>query len=220
MARLVLFDLDGTLLDSAPDLIGAAQRMRAARGLAPARTEDVRPTVSSGGRGILGAAFGLQADDPEYPAMLAEFLDIYSRHLAEGTRFFPGVPELLDALDARGILWAVVTNKRSVYTTPVTQAYGLAGRAAAIVSGDTAPKAKPHPDPAVYAMRACGGIPPQDTVFVGDDRRDIACGRNAGCRTIAVRYGYLGIGEDIGTWGADAIADTPERLRQLLLDTF
>lgn len=211
----VLFDLDGTLVDSAPDLAGAANDLRIARGLDPLPLERLRPMVGAGARGMVGTAFGLQPHDEGFVALRDEFLDRYAGRLLEQTRLFPAVAELLDAIEAAGLAWGVVTNKATRFTLPLVEGLGLHHRAAALVCGDTTPHAKPHPEPLWEAARRLG-MAPQQCVYIGDDLRDILAGRAAGMATLAAGWGYLGEGEPIERWGADLVLNSPPQLLKWL----
>ena len=208
MTACVLFDLDGTLADTAPDLAAALNKMRADRGLAPMPLDPLRRMASSGARGLLGVGFGLKPGDADYEAHRLEFLDNYERALHVHTRLFDGVPELLKKLEAMPRKWGVVTNKASRFTDPLARSIGFTQRASCVVSGDTTPHAKPHPAPLLHAARV-SGVDPAQCIYVGDDLRDIQAGRAAGMRTLAVTWGYLGEGEPPVQWGADAVIDTP-----------
>jgi phosphoglycolate phosphatase len=210
----VLFDLDGTLIDSAPDLGAAADQMRIDRGLASLPLERYRPMAGSGARGMLAVAFGITPDAPGFAALREEFFLHYEARMLRDTRAFPGVAELVDALGGRGLRWGVVTNKSARFTDPLTRAIGLFATAGTIVSGDTTPHFKPHPAPLLAAARGLG-IAPQACVYVGDDERDILAGRAAGMRTIAAAYGYLGEPAEAARWGADAIIASPIQLLEL-----
>lgn len=205
--RAMLFDLDGTLADTAPDLAAAANAMRIARGLEPAPFDGLRQVASHGARGLLRVAFGMAPDDTDYEAMRVEFLARYEAALAVHTRLFDGVPEVLDALDRHDIPWGIVTNKAMRFTDPLTKLLGLAGRAGAIVSGDTTPFTKPHPASLMHAAHLLS-LPPSDCVYVGDDLRDIEAGRAAGMRTIAAAWGYCGATAPT-QWQADAVLAHP-----------
>ncbi len=213
----VLFDLDGTLVDSAPDLAAAVDKMRTDRGMPSLPYADYRPWVGAGARGMVDVAFGVTPADPAFDALRDEFLDNYERCLTERTRPFDGVPELLVQLQQRGLVWGVVTNKAARFTEPLTQAMPLFASAGAIVSGDTTPHAKPHPAPLLEAARRLG-VAPETCVYVGDDERDIVAGRAAGMTTVAATYGYLGARSDTTQWGADAAIYSPSALLQLLAD--
>ena len=206
--RAVLFDLDGTLVDSAPDLGSAADRMRLARGMPSLPLEDYRPHAGSGARGMLGVAFGMSSDHGDYEILREEFYCQYEACLTEQTRAFTGVAELLEALLQRGLRWGVVTNKAQRFSTPLTRAMPLFASASTIISGDTTPHIKPHPAPLLEAARRLN-LAPIDCVYVGDDARDILAGRAAGMTTVAARYGYLGPGADVALWGADAEVNSP-----------
>jgi N-acetyl-D-muramate 6-phosphate phosphatase len=206
--RAVLFDLDGTLADTAGDLGAALNDVRAGLGLPPLHTDTLRPHASAGARGMIGAGIGIVPDDPRYESLRAAFLGHYERRLDETTRLFDGVPELLAAIEARGLRWAIVTNKATRFTSPVVASLGLDARAGAIVCGDTTPHAKPHPEPLLHAARTLG-VDPADCVYVGDDLRDIVAGNAAGMASIVAGWGYLGFGQHPREWPASARAECP-----------
>jgi phosphoglycolate phosphatase len=214
-ARAVLFDLDGTLIDSAPDLGAAADKMRTDRGLPSLPLASYRPMAGAGARGMIGVAFGYGADHPDYEALKQEFLANYEACMTERTRAFDGVAELLDALAQLGLDWGVVTNKVERFALPLTQHMTLFASARAVVGGDTTPHAKPHPAPLLEAARRLD-LPPAHCIYVGDDERDILAGHAAGMRTVAARYGYLGLKGDTLSWGAHAHIDTPLELLKWL----
>lgn len=211
----VLFDFDGTLADTAPDLTAAVNQMRHARGLAPAPYEKLRPLASAGARGLIGGAFGIGPDDREFAAMREEFLANYAANLRVETALFPGIDAVLDDLDARGVRWGIVTNKVARLTDPLVKLMHLDTRAACVVSGDTTPYSKPHPAPLLHAAEALG-IDATRVVYVGDDLRDVQAGHAAGMATIAAAYGYCGNIEPPAQWNADFVADTAEALFALL----
>jgi phosphoglycolate phosphatase len=200
-AAVVLFDLDGTLADTAGDLAGALNRMRGERGLPPITLDALRPHASSGARGLLGAGMGIAAEHADYLALRDEFLAYYAEELDRTTRLFDGVDRLLAGLDSRGIRWGVVTNKVERFTRPVLKSLGIDTRAAVIVSGDTTPHPKPHPAPLLHAAAAVRTAP-QRCVYVGDDLRDVQAGNAAGMATIVAAYGYLGQSGDCREWPA------------------
>jgi phosphoglycolate phosphatase len=210
----MLFDLDGTLADTAPDLAAAANAMRAARGLEPVPLELLRPMASSGARGLLKVAFDKAPADDGYEALRVEFLDRYASALAVHSQLFDGVTEVLDAIEARGFAWGIVTNKAARFTTPLAALLGLSVRAGAIVSGDTTAFSKPHPAPLLRAAELLD-IPPSACVYVGDDERDILAGHAAGMRTVAAGWGYCGRSAPTG-WQADMVLDAPRDLLTLL----
>ncbi|MBK1612808.1 phosphoglycolate phosphatase [Rubrivivax gelatinosus] len=214
-AAAVLFDLDGTLVDSAPDLAGAANDLRRAQGLAPLPYERLRPMVGTGARGMVGVAFGLAPGDPGFEELRDAFLARYAARLLDETRIFEAIEPVLAALDAAGLRWGIVTNKAMRYAEPVVRGLALDVRVAALVAGDTTPFSKPHPEPLLEASRRLGVLP-ADCVYVGDDHRDIVAGRAAGMRTLAAGWGYLGSGEPIEAWGADAVLVDPIALLQWL----
>jgi len=213
--RAVLFDLDGTLIDSAPDLGAAADQMRTARGLASLPAERYRPMAGAGARGMLGVAFGITPDAPDYDTLREEFFSNYEARMTQTTYAFDGIAELLADIEARGLLWGVVTNKSSRFTDPLTRAMPLFANARAVVSGDTTPHSKPHPAPLFEAATRLG-LPPEACIYVGDDERDIVAGRAAGMKTVAALYGYLGAVDATEHWGADAAIKYPHELLQWL----
>ena len=216
-ARAVLFDLDGTLLDSAPDLALAANQMRAKRGLAELPLQHYRPLTGMGARGMLAVAFELTPEHGEaFQQHRAEFFTHYEACLLHTTHAFDGVAQVIAALQARRLPWGVVTNKATKYTQPIVQGMPqLFAGAGAVVSGDTTPHAKPHPAPLLEAARQLG-LAPQHCVYVGDDERDIIAGRAAGMRTVAAAYGYLGAKPDVAQWQAHAAIKSPLELLNLL----
>lgn len=211
----VLFDLDGTVIDSAPDLAGAANEMLRARGLPDASYERLRATVGSGARGLVGEAFGVVPGDGEFIALRDEFLARYELRLSNETRIFEHVKPLLDALDAQAVPWGIVTNKAIRYAEPVTRALGLYDRAGVVIGGDSTPHSKPHPEPLLEAARRLN-IEPARCLYVGDDLRDVQAGRAAGMCTVAVTWGYLGMGEPIEAWGAHHTICNPMDILQIL----
>ena len=211
----VLFDLDGTLVDSAPDLAGAGNEMRIARGLPALPLEHFRPMVGSGARGMLGIALQVTPQDEEFGALRDEFLARYAQRLTRESRVFDGMLPVLEALDARALRWGIVTNKATVYTLPVVEGLGLARRAAVVICGDTTAHAKPHPEPLFEAARRLG-VEAAHCIYVGDDERDGQAGRSAGMRTLVAEWGYLGQGEPVANWRADHVMVRPADLLQWL----
>jgi phosphoglycolate phosphatase len=204
----VLFDLDGTLADTAGDLAGALNRVRADRGLPAVPVEPLRAHASAGARGMLGAGLGIGPDDPDFAVLRERFLAYYAEGLAITTRLFDGVPAMLDALEARGIAWGVVTNKAQRFTGPVVEALGLAPRTGVVVSGDTTPHAKPHPAPLLHAAAALR-VAPAACAYVGDDLRDVIAGNAAGMATLVAQYGYLGETGRSDDWPATGWIERP-----------
>ena len=211
----VLFDLDGTLIDSAPDLGAAADKMRTDRGLPSFPLDHYRPMAGAGARGMLGIAFGMTPEHPDFEAMKEEFFVNYESCMTERTRIFEGVADMVARLVAQGLPWGVVTNKSSRFTDPLTQAMDLFATAGAIVSGNTTPHAKPHPEPLFEAARRLS-VDPSRCVYVGDDERDIVAGLAAGMGTVAATYGYLGQQADISRWNAHLHIDSPMDLLKFL----
>jgi phosphoglycolate phosphatase len=216
MVGAVLFDLDGTLIDSAPDLAGAGNDMRAARGMPVLPLEHFRPMVGTGARGMVDRAFGVQPHDLRFAELRDEFLDRYEARMTRDTCVFPELIPVLTALQQRALPWGIVTNKASRFSIPLVRALDHLVDAATLVCGDTTPHAKPHPAPLLEAARRVG-VEPARCIYVGDDLRDVQAGRAAGMPTVAVRWGYLGAGEPIEAWGADHIIDSPADLLKLLV---
>lgn len=213
--RAVLFDLDGTLADTAPDLLDALNRLRREHGLAALPLEVGRRHASSGARGLLHVGFGLTPEDTQFEKLRDAFLDYYDARVCVDTRLFPGVAALLDALEERGIAWGVVTNKSSRFTPRIVAALGLQARASCVVCGDTTGHIKPHPAPLLHAAQTLS-LAPQDCVYVGDDLRDIQAAHAAGMRSVAVEYGYLGTGSAPQQWNADKVIAQPMDLMPML----
>jgi len=211
----VLFDLDGTLIDSAPDLAGAGDEMRLARGLPALGVEHFRPMVGSGARGMVGRAFGVGPDDASFAELRDEFLHRYEQRMTRETHVFAHMLPVLDALDAAKRPWGIVTNKASRFAEPVVRALDLSARMAALVCGDTTPHSKPHPEPLLEAARRVG-MPPGQCSYVGDDLRDVLAGRAAGMTTVIAAWGYLGAGDPIEAWGADHVVRGADDLLKLL----
>ena len=213
--KVVLFDLDGTLVDSAPDLGGAGNDLRRRFGLEDLPLQAYRPMTGAGARGMLGVALGVLPEDPRFESLKTEYLDLYAARLTRSTRIFDGMEAVLAALESAGRPWGVVTNKHSRFALPVLEALGLQHRSAVTVCGDTAERAKPFPDPLLLAAR-CLGQEPGACVYVGDDLRDVQAGRSAGMVTVAAAWGYLGAGEPIDAWGADHRAEDAVGLLKML----
>lgn len=212
--EVVLFDLDGTLVDTAPDLAAAVNRQRRERGLAELPLDELRPFASHGARGLIGRAFGLAPGAPDYEPLRQQFFGYYERALCVHSRLFPGMDETLDALERQGLRWGIVTNKIARFTDPLVAALGLAERAACVVSGDTTAYTKPHPAPLLHALQVCGATAAR-AVYVGDDLRDVQAGRAVGVITVVAGYGYMGDGSDGSTWGGDFVIAQPRGLLEL-----
>jgi len=210
-AEAILFDLDGTLADTAGDLTNALNRVRAERGLAPISVATLRTHASSGARGMLGAGMGVGPDEDGYLALRDAFLAYYEQGLAETTRLFDGIEALLTALEQRSLRWGIVTNKAERFTTPLLAALGLDKRAAVVVCGDTTTHPKPHPAPLLYAADSLA-LAVDRCVYVGDDLRDVQAGNAAGMPTIVATYGYLGESGDCTGWPAMGWISSPSEL--------
>jgi phosphoglycolate phosphatase len=214
-AKCVLFDLDGTLIDTAPDLAHAANEVRAELNLAPLPLAHYRPVASSGARGLLRAALDLTPDDPEFDRHRERFLEHYQSNLSRGSKLFPGMADVLGALESRGLRWGIVTNKARRFTEPLVRDLGLAERCACVIAGDDVPQPKPAPDSIQLACSQLD-IAPNEAIYVGDDRRDIVASHAAGMPAVAAGWGYLGDDPDPASWSPDAIAATPTSLLALL----
>jgi N-acetyl-D-muramate 6-phosphate phosphatase len=213
----ILFDLDGTLADTAPDLAAAVNKMRHERGLDMVPLENLRPLASAGARGLLGGAFGIGPEHGDYASMREEFLANYEADLCIETILFPGIQEILDDLDARGVRWGIVTNKVARLTEPLVAQLGLDTRAGCVVSGDTTPHSKPHPAPLLHAAKELD-LQPERVVYVGDDLRDVQAGFAAGMVTVAAAYGYCGNDIPPTRWHATHVVKSTGELLKLLRD--
>jgi len=206
--RTILFDLDGTLADTAPDLAYALNQTLEHAGRAPLPFDTIRPVVSHGGTALLQLGFGTDLPKNEFDRLRDYFLDVYRCNITRGTRLFPGMTELLEAIESRGLNWGVVTNKPAWLTDPLMAELDLARRAITVVSGDTLPERKPHPAPMLLACREAGSEA-AECLYLGDAERDIAAGRNAGMHTLVALYGYIGGEDEPQAWGADGMIETP-----------
>ena len=211
----ILFDLDGTLVDSSTDLGGAVDAMRIKRGLEPLGVSKYREVCGAGARGLLKVAFDMSPEHEQYEPMKLEFFDIYQSMLTEQTQFFSDIPELIKGLMEKGLQWGVVTNKMERFTHPLTQNHPLFLEAKAVVSGDTTPHAKPHPEPLFEAARRMG-LSPSACWYVGDDHRDMVAAKAAGMVGVAALYGYIGYGAHYETWGSDFQINGPLELLNIL----
>lgn len=212
--QAVLFDLDGTLIDSAPDLGAAADAMRTDRGMPSLPLDCYRPMAGAGARGMLGVAFGVTPDAPDFVALREEFFCNYEARMMRSTILFDGVAQMVDSLQQRGLRWGIVTNKSKRFTTPLVASIAAFSSSAVVVSGDTTPYSKPHPEPLLFAARSLN-VAPEYCLYVGDDERDILAGKAAGMATVAATYGYLGSQADTAQWAADAEINSPAQLLQL-----
>lgn len=212
----ILFDLDGTLIDSAPDLGAAADQMRVKRSMASLPYAHYRPMAGAGARGMLGVAFGIGPDHLEFETLREEFFANYAACMTQRTFAFDGVSEMIEQINERGMVWGVVTNKSQRFTNPLTAAMPLFQTAQTIISGDTTAFAKPHPEPLLEAARRLR-LSPAQCLYVGDDERDVVAGLAAGMQTVAATYGYLGEKSDTRAWGAHAEINSPAELLQLIV---
>jgi N-acetyl-D-muramate 6-phosphate phosphatase len=211
----VFFDLDGTLADTAPDLVAAANQLLTKRNLSPKPYEELRPRASAGARGLIQGAFGYDTDHPEFIPLRDEFFTYYENALLVHSTLFDGVESLLDQLDSAKMPWGIVTNKSERFSHPLTEQMGLRQRAISTVSGDTTPHSKPHPEPILHAARVAN-IDPAFSLYVGDDIRDVLAGKAAGMKTVAAAYGYCGCAEPPQEWGADYLIHSPLELLEII----
>jgi N-acetyl-D-muramate 6-phosphate phosphatase len=207
----VLFDLDGTLVDSAPDLAGAANELRQAEGLSALDYAALRPMVGTGARGMLDAAFGIGPGHARYEHLREQFLLRYEARILRETQVFAAMQPVLQALERATLPWGIVTNKIARFSVPLVQGLGLMQRSAVLISGDSTAHAKPHPQPLLEAARRLG-VEPSRCVYLGDDLRDVQAGRAAGMAVLAAAWGYLGRGESVHRWQADAVLSEPREL--------
>lgn len=206
--RTVLFDLDGTLADTAPDLAAALNKLLAEEGRAHLAFERIRPVVSHGSTGLLRLGFGITPDADGFEALRSRLLAHYARNLCRATCLFPGIPEVLEVLHQRGIVWGIVTNKPAFLTEPLLARLRLDHPPACVVSGDSTQNRKPHPEPMLFAC-AIARAQPSESLYVGDAERDIRAGREAGMRTLVALFGYIGENENPAHWGADGMVRAP-----------
>jgi len=213
--RAVLFDMDGTLLDTAPDFIAICQTMLAERGLPNVDPQLIRDVISGGAKAMVAATFAMSPEAPEFDALRLEFLERYEVGCAVHSRLYEGMAELLADLEKANLAWGVVTNKPLRFAEPIMQQLGLAQRSALLICPDHVTHSKPHPEPLILACKMLD-LDPASVLFVGDDLRDIESGREAGTRTAAVRYGYIHPHDNPSHWGADVVVDHPSDLRRVL----
>ena len=211
----VFFDLDGTLADTAPDLVAATNQLLSARNLPLKPYEQLRPCASAGARGLIGGAFGIDTKHPDFIALRDEFFANYEKALCVHSKLFDGMEHLLNQLESAQLPWGIVTNKSERFTNPLIKLMGLSQRSASTVSGDTTPHSKPHPEPILHAARIAN-LDPNKSLYVGDDIRDVIAGKAAGMKTVAAAYGYCGCEEPPEAWGADFIIQTPQELLQII----
>ncbi len=208
MITTVLFDLDGTLLDTAPDLAGALNDLRQRYQQPPIPFAEIRPQASNGSAGLLSLGFNVDTSTPRYAVLQTEFLALYQQQLGARSRLFSGMQEVLSNLAKQGLKWGIVTNKPAFLTMPLISQLGLLDQAACVVSGDTLPLAKPHPEPLWHACELIGAVPKQ-CIYVGDAERDMLAGKRAGMLTMLAKYGYLAETADIAAWPIDVIIEQP-----------
>ena len=213
--KTVLFDLDGTLIDTAPDMANSLNILLQEEGQATLPFETIRPVVSNGSAALVALAFGDNIDEDTSNRLKKRYLEIYQDNLCKDSKLFDGMAELLDSIEKQNMNWGVVTNKPAWLTDPLMEQIGLFERASTIVSGDTTKNRKPHPEPMYHACLAAGSEP-QQCIYVGDARRDIEAGNNAGMKTVIAMYGYIGDWENIDDWGTELKVDNPLQVIKFL----
>lgn len=212
---MIFFDLDGTLVDTAPDLGLALNMQREHHGLATMSQDKIRPFASHGSRGLLSVGFGLTPAHPDFPAMRAEYLELYDQVFTRSPVLFEGIAELLNAIEKKNLRWGVVTNKPRRFSEPLLKAIKLSERSACLVCGDDAPRAKPHPDTLLLAAKQTG-TRPADCMYIGDAERDVQAGVAAGMRTVVVLYGYIAETDKPKEWGADFLIEQPSEIMAII----
>ncbi|MCG6969480.1 MAG: HAD-IA family hydrolase [Gammaproteobacteria bacterium] len=217
MIRSVLFDLDGTLADTAPDLANALNNALVANGRSPLPLQSIRYQVSNGASALVKLGFNIDSGHAEFEPLRLQLLDFYAQAVATDTRLFEGMHEVLNTLEALNIAWGVVTNKPTRFTKPLLHALELSQRSACIICGDTLEKKKPHPEPILHACSIVG-CQPNETIYVGDAQRDIEAGRRAGTKTLVAMFGYIDKNQRPRQWGADGYIDTPQDIIRWLND--
>lgn len=213
--RAVLFDLDGTLLDTAPDFVTALNRMLVEKGLESINPDIIRAAVTNGSAGLITLAFGLKPEDVEFEPLRQQFLSYYRGCLTENTRLFPGMEAVLGKLAQHDIPWGIVTNKPALYTNAIIENLWLPSQPQAVICPDHVAKTKPDPEPVLMACKQLD-VCPQQSLFVGDHLRDIQSGRNAGCCTVSAAYGYIDAGEDPSDWGAHYLINHASELESIV----
>lgn len=213
--QAILFDMDGTLLDTAPDFVAVIQAMRTERNLPPAPEDAVKAVISGGAKAMVLAAFDVTEGSEAFEELRQEFLTRYLENCAVHTRPFSGIASLLDDIEQANLRWGVVTNKPLRFAEPIMQQLELAERSAVLICPDHVRNSKPDPEPVLLACAKLG-LQPAEVLFIGDDKRDIESGQAAGCRTVAVRYGYIHPEDNPSHWGADVLVDHPSELRRIL----
>ncbi len=216
MIEAVLFDLDGTFADTAPDLAAALNHVRDLRGLHPLPLETIRPQASHGSVGLLKAGFNVEPDMPDFANLRASFLNYYETHICVHTTLFPGIAQLVETLEQYGLPWGIVTNKPHRFTVPLMRALGYAQRAACLVSGDTCEHAKPHPTPLLHAAGLMG-VDPARCLYLGDDLRDMEAAQAANMIGIIASYGYIDPTSSMSTWPSEGNVQTPLALMRYLM---
>jgi len=209
--RTILFDLDGTLLDTAPDLADALNTVLAENQHSPLPFEDIRPVVSHGGVALIKLGFNIDSSDPAFTPLRQRLLDVYRENVSRRTQPFPGISKLLESIEQRGLNWGIVTNKPGWLTEPLLKDLGLFDRAACVVSGDTLEERKPHPAPMLHASELANSRP-EHCVYIGDAQRDIEAGNNAGMQTLVALFGYIQKDDDPYSWNASSMIEQPDDL--------
>lgn len=213
--KAVLFDLDGTLLDTAPDFYNCLNQLRAEENLSPLDYDSIRRTVSNGARALINLAFDVERDTPEFDDLLNRLLTLYSNNLVVDTRLFDGMQEVLEFIAANKLSWGIVTNKSSTYTLPILKTLNIQPAPVSIVCPDHVSQTKPHAEPLLLACQQAN-CSPEEGLYIGDHLRDIDCGKNAGMPTVAVSYGYIDESDNPKNWKADHLVDTVSELKNII----
>jgi N-acetyl-D-muramate 6-phosphate phosphatase len=212
--QAILFDLDGTLLDTAPEFAACMNRLLGEHAKAPIEVEGLRSSVSHGVRGMLAYAFQSSPDDPDYAQLHAQFLEYYKEGIGSQTVFFSGIPTLIASLQKANLPWGIVTNKPTEFTLPLVQKFSPLNQALCVISGDSLSVSKPHPAPLLMGANHLG-VSPQHCLYVGDARTDVVASRAAGMPCVVANYGYIPMDEDATSWEADHYVDDPKQILRL-----
>ncbi|MCK5122336.1 MAG: HAD-IA family hydrolase [Methylococcales bacterium] len=212
----VLFDLDGTLVDTAPDLIACLNKALKTHGFDEVSCQDIKPFISYGAAAMINKSINVDADTQAM--VLESMLMLYQNNIAEHSRFFSGIEQTLNTIESLGLKWGIVTNKKERFTNPLVAAFNLTERAACIISGDTTANSKPHPEPMLTAC-AQANVKPEECVYIGDALHDIDAGKKTNMKTLAAAYGYIRVDDNPADWGADALIESPEQLTSWITAT-
>ncbi|KAF3977640.1 MAG: HAD-IA family hydrolase [Methylococcales symbiont of Iophon sp. n. MRB-2018] len=214
----VLFDLDGTLVDTAPDLIACLNKALLQYGFNEVTATKVKPLISFGAETMIKSSVEESVNQQTRNKILDTMLDCYQHNISQYSQFFSGINETLNTIESLNLKWGIVTNKRERFTQPLVKALNLTNRASCIISGDTTPNRKPHSEP-LFTACSLANVKPEECVYIGDALHDIVAGKNANMKTLAAVYGYLKVDDTPDTWGADALIESPEQLTSWITAT-